>query len=160
MELNGGCPTWVQFIQLVNATFGLSLTDSSINELAMLWRIGMVDEFSKRFIVLSYRDTSLTEAQQIKLFITGLGDPLRTDVALQQPSSLDDVVIFAQVYEQRNASCDDAQTTPSRNNSRPTLKPVALMSSSPSLGVTSVATPTNVLRLTPVKIARRHQDGK
>jgi hypothetical protein len=33
------------------------------------------------------------------LFITGLDDPLRTDVALQQPTSLDDAVNFTRAYE-------------------------------------------------------------
>jgi hypothetical protein len=61
----------------------------------MLQRSGTVDNFSKRFISLSCHDVSLTEAQQIQLFITRLGDPLRTDVTLQQPSSLDDAIIFA-----------------------------------------------------------------
>jgi hypothetical protein len=104
MELNGGCPTWPQFIQLVNAKFGPPLTDSPIGELAMLRHTRTVYEFSKRFIALSCRDTSLIKARQIQLFLTGLGDPLRTDVALQQPSSLDDVVIFARAYKQCNTS--------------------------------------------------------
>jgi hypothetical protein len=57
--------TWPQFMQLVNAQFGPPLTDSPISELAMLQHTGIVDEFSKHFIVLSYRDTSLTEPLQI-----------------------------------------------------------------------------------------------
>jgi hypothetical protein len=40
-------------------------------------------------MALSCRDTSLTEPLQVQLFITGLGDPLRTDIALQQPASLE-----------------------------------------------------------------------
>jgi hypothetical protein len=80
MELNGGRPTWLQFMQLVNTRFG---------------HTGTVDEFSKRFIALCSCDTSLTEAQQIQLFITGQGDPLHTGLTLQQPSSLDDAIIFA-----------------------------------------------------------------
>jgi hypothetical protein len=104
LELNGGRPTWAQFIQLVNAWFRPPLTDSPIGELALLRRQGTVDEFSKWFIALSCRDTMLTEPQQVQLFITGLGDPLRTDIVLQQPATLDDVAIFARAYEQRNAS--------------------------------------------------------
>jgi hypothetical protein len=46
--------------------------------------------------------------QQIQLFITDLGDPLWMDVALQQPASLDDAIIFARVYEKRNTSWDNA----------------------------------------------------
>jgi hypothetical protein len=49
----------------------------------MLCCSGIVDEFCKCFIVLSCRDTSLTEPQQIQLFITNLGVPLWTDVVLQ-----------------------------------------------------------------------------
>jgi hypothetical protein len=96
LELNGGRPSWSQFIQLVNARFGLPLTDTPLGELAMLRRTGSVDEFAKRFMALSCRDPTITEQQQIQLFTTGLGDPLRLDVALQQPSSMDDAVIFAQ----------------------------------------------------------------
>jgi hypothetical protein len=35
-ELNGGCPTWPQFVQLVNTRFGLPLTDSPIGELTIV----------------------------------------------------------------------------------------------------------------------------
>lgn len=83
MELNDGRPTWPQFMQLVNACFRPPLTDSPICELAMLRRTGTVDDCSKHFIALSCRDTTLLEPQQIQLFITDLGHPLRTDVALQ-----------------------------------------------------------------------------
>jgi hypothetical protein len=78
----------------------------------MLRRAGIIDEFSKSFIILSCRDTSITEAQQIQLFITSPGDPLRIDIALQQPLSLDDAIIFARAYEQRNALRDAAQLPP------------------------------------------------
>jgi hypothetical protein len=100
MELNGGRPTWTQFVQLVNARFG------------------SVDEFSKKFMALSCRDPSITEPQQIQLFITDLGDPLRTDATLQQPSTLDDAVIFARAYEQRNASRDAGQPQSARGGGR------------------------------------------
>jgi hypothetical protein len=83
LELNGGRPTWTQFVQLINARFGPPLTDSPIGELAMLRRKGTVDDYSKRFMSLSCRDPLLIEPQQIQLYITGLGDPLCTEVALQ-----------------------------------------------------------------------------
>jgi hypothetical protein len=76
LELNGGRPSWSQFIQLVNARFGLPLTDTLLRELAMLRCTGSVDEFAKRFMALSCRDPTITEQQQIRLFTTGLGDPL------------------------------------------------------------------------------------
>jgi hypothetical protein len=99
-------------MQLVNAHFGPPVTDSPIGDLAMLRCTGTVDECSKCFVVLSYCYTSLTEAQQIELFIIGLGDPLHTDVALQQPSSQDNTIIFARAHKQHNASCDAVQPPP------------------------------------------------
>jgi hypothetical protein len=62
LELNGGRPTWQQFIQLVNARFGPPLTDTPLGELAMLRRSGSVDEFARRFMVLSCHDPSITES--------------------------------------------------------------------------------------------------
>jgi hypothetical protein len=86
----------------MNARFGPPLTDSPIGELTRLRRMGSVNAFSKRFITFACHDTSLSEHQQIQLFITGLGDPLRIDVALQQLVTLDDAVIFTHAYEQCN----------------------------------------------------------
>ncbi|KAG8069342.1 hypothetical protein GUJ93_ZPchr0005g15018 [Zizania palustris] len=81
----------------------------------MLRRTGTFDDFYKRFITLSCRDVSLTEAQQIQLFITSLGDPLYTDVALQQPSSLDDAIVFDRAYEKRNTFQDTGQVAVQAN---------------------------------------------
>jgi hypothetical protein len=160
MELNGDRPTWNQFVELVNAQFGPLLTDSPVGELAMLRRTRTVDEFSKRFIALSYRDTSLTEPLQIQLFITGLGDPLGTDVTLQQPSILDDVVIFTRAYEQRNASRECVQPSPTHHYSRQTAKAASPTLALPTPGATGETTPTTVLRLAPAKIAQWRKDGK
>jgi hypothetical protein len=127
LELNGERPTWAQFVQLVNARFGPPLTDSPIGELALLCRQGAVDEFSKRFIALSCRDTTLTEPQQVQVFITGLVDPLCTDIALQQPVTLDDDVIFTRAYEQRNASRGgvDITTTPTAGPNNKSVSPLS-----------------------------------
>jgi hypothetical protein len=84
---------------------GLLLTDNSIDELAMLWRDGVIDNYCNRFLALSCRDPTLTEAQQIQLFHVELGPSLRTDVALHHPTTLDNAVKFAHAYEQ----CDTAQ---------------------------------------------------
>jgi hypothetical protein len=119
LELNGGRPSWSQFIQLVNSLFGPSLTDTPLGELAMLCRTGSVNEFAKRFMALSCRDPTITEQQQIQLFTTGLGDPLRLDVALQQSTSMDDAVIFAQAYEQRLLSCSTGAQMAQQGSGRP-----------------------------------------
>jgi hypothetical protein len=83
LELNGGganmaaihtageCPLWAAPHRQPRQCF------------AMLRCSGSVDDYAKQFMALSCRDTSLTEPLQVQLFITGLGDPLQTDVALQ-----------------------------------------------------------------------------
>jgi hypothetical protein len=40
-------------------------------------------------MALAYRDPDIREVHQIQLFMVGLGQPLRTDVALQKSSTLD-----------------------------------------------------------------------
>jgi hypothetical protein len=68
------------YLDAICSTGELSLQAATnrhpLNELAMLHRLGSVDEFVKRFMALSYRDPSITEPQQIQLFIADLGDPL------------------------------------------------------------------------------------
>jgi hypothetical protein len=154
MELNGGRPSWPQFIQLVNARFIPPLTDTPLGELAMLRRSSSIDEFAKRFMALSCRDPSITESQQIQLFIIGLGDPLCLDIALQQPPSMDDVVIFTRAYEQRLAT-HEADPQPSTRgvghaSARTTSLPGA--TSAPAharLPATSTTKPSSILRLLP-----------
>jgi hypothetical protein len=110
LELNGGAPLWNCFLQLINTGFCPLLTDSPLGELVLLCHSSMVDEFCSKFMSLSCRDHTLTEPQQIQLFTTGLGEPLHTDVALQQSSSLDEVVMFVRTYEQRSTT--PAPSTP------------------------------------------------
>jgi hypothetical protein len=102
LELNGGQPDWPHFVKMVNAHFGPPLMDSLIGELAQLRRTGTVDEYCNKFMSLSCRDTMRTEPQQIQLFITGLGNPLRTNVALMQLATLADAVVFTRAYEHRH----------------------------------------------------------
>jgi hypothetical protein len=75
------------------------MMDTPLGELALLRRIGTVDEFCGKFMTLSCRDLSLMKGQQIQLFTTSLGEPLRTDVALKQLCSLDAAVMFTRTYE-------------------------------------------------------------
>jgi hypothetical protein len=84
---------------------------------------------------------------------------------LQQPTSLDDAVIFARVYEQRNASRVAAPLQPARTTSRYTNRSAALSASSTMTGPTTSAasinkpTPSSV-RLSPSEIAQHHKDSK
>jgi hypothetical protein len=83
----------------VNKRFWPPLTDSLISEIALLWCDSSIDDFAKCFMALSCRDTAITEAHQVQLFLTGLGKPLHTDVALHRPPTLDDAIMLARAYE-------------------------------------------------------------
>jgi hypothetical protein len=99
LELNAGPPPWPHFIQQVNKWFKPPLTDNPINEITLLRCDGSVIDFAKCFMTLSCRDTTITEAHQVQLFLTGLRKPLPTDVALHQPPTLDDAIMLARTYE-------------------------------------------------------------
>jgi hypothetical protein len=104
LELNAGPPLWPCFVQLINKRFRPPLTESPIGELALLRRDGFVDDFAKKFMALSYRDITIMEAHQVQLFHTGLGKPLRTDVTLQRPGMLDNIVMLTRAYKQRDTT--------------------------------------------------------
>jgi hypothetical protein len=72
LELNGGPPSWLHFIQLVHTRFGPPLTERPIGELALLHRDRSIDAFCNRFMALSYRDPGITEMHQVQLFMSGL----------------------------------------------------------------------------------------
>jgi hypothetical protein len=52
------------------------MTDAPLSELALLHRTGSVDDVFGNIMALSHRDLTLTEGQQIQLFMTMLGEPL------------------------------------------------------------------------------------
>jgi hypothetical protein len=149
-------------MQLVDTRFGPPLIDSLLNELAMLRRTDTVDKFCSRFMALSCHDHSLTETQQIQLFTTGLGEPLHTDVALQRPASLDEVVMFARAYEPRST----APTGPPHNSSsRSSSEALSAAAAAPptSMVASSVPTlsnkPSTRRKLSPTEIADRRIKG-
>jgi hypothetical protein len=67
---------------MVNKRFGSPLTESPIGELTLLRRDVPADDFAKSFMALLCRGTAITEAHRVQLFLTGLRNPLRIDVAV------------------------------------------------------------------------------
>jgi hypothetical protein len=103
-----------------------------------------VGEFCNRVMAPSCYDHSLTEPQQIQLFTTGLGEPVCTYVALQQPTLLDKDVMFTPFYEQ----CSMGPTAPvsivSKTSQCSTNKAWSLATTAPTTSVvgSSVSTPS------------------
>jgi hypothetical protein len=86
LELNGGPPLWNHFVQLVQIRF----------------RPSLIDDFRVQFLSLSCRDLGISEDHKIQLFMAGLGQPLRMGVVLQKSTTLDEAIMYAHTYEQRN----------------------------------------------------------
>jgi len=76
------------------------------------------------------RDVELSEKQKVQLYIAGLNNPLKTDVAIQSPATLDEAIRFARAYEQRLA-LDPAQ---GRTGSRSLFRPPGLQGATAAQG--------------------------
>lgn len=77
------------------------MIDAPLSELMALWRIGMVEDYINSFLALVYRDATLSENQHVQLFMAGLVNPLKIDVALCRFRSLDYAIMLAWAYEHR-----------------------------------------------------------
>nr|CAB3465822.1 unnamed protein product [Digitaria exilis] len=82
----------------VNRRFGPPLRSNPFWELLHLRRTGTVEE---EFLLLLARCDDVSEAQQLSIFMVGLLEPLKTDVELQKPTTLDDAMALARAFERR-----------------------------------------------------------
>ena len=114
------------------------MTDSPIGEILILRRDGTVNDYTDKFLALACRDADLTESQLVQMYTDGLVNPLKTDVALRRPTSLDDAIMLARAYEQRMSlsSTDPAPARGARSSFRApaastTVAPPAVSSATP-----------------------------
>uniref|UniRef100_A0A0A9GMD0 Retrotransposon gag domain-containing protein n=1 Tax=Arundo donax TaxID=35708 RepID=A0A0A9GMD0_ARUDO len=170
LETTGGEPSWCRFVQLVHRRFGPPMTESLLGEIAMLRRSGFVQDYTNQFVSLACRDVELTETQQIQLFIAGLTNPLKTDVALQRPVTLDDAIMLARAFEQRLALDIVPNRSASRAPYRPTLSATSTatvaasgqsstQSAPGSAKLVPVSSSLPRRRLTLAEMAQRRADG-
>jgi hypothetical protein len=164
LELNGGMPTWSRFVRLVNTRFEPLLMDSPIGELAHLRREGMVEEYCTKFMSLACCEPTLSEGFQVQLFVAGLGEPLRTDIALHQPATIDEAVKFAQAHEKRAAYTPTLVQPPLPKTAlrlfvRATQGGQQQQSASTTASSPSIAKPPAVKKLSPAEIAEHRKTG-
>ncbi|KAM0891817.1 hypothetical protein ACQ4PT_026120 [Festuca glaucescens] len=102
LERDEGILAWARFEEFVNMRFGPPIRSNILGELVSLRRTGSVEEYQRRFLALLCRvQPSLPQSQQVNLFTVGLLKPLRTDVEIQNPTSLQMAMSLARAYEQR-----------------------------------------------------------
>jgi hypothetical protein len=112
LDNNQGNPSWSQFCELVNQQFGPPTRSNLLAELCHLRCTGSVDAYQSDFITLLARCGGVTEPQQIAIFTAGLGDPLRIDVDLQKPSTLEEATALARAFEWQLAYDTSGRTVP------------------------------------------------
>ena len=105
-------------MDLVNKRFGPPVRSNPFGELTHLCRTGTVRECEVQFLQLLARCEHITECQQIDIFTAGLRNPLRIDVELQRPDSLEDAMGLARAFERRLEIDDDTLPPASRPSSR------------------------------------------
>jgi hypothetical protein len=103
VKLNGGLPSWNHFVQLIHTRFSPPLTESPIDELALLRRDGSIDEYCNKSMALSCHDPTISENHLVQPFTTGLSHHLLMDVVHQKLATLDEAVMYTQAYRQRDA---------------------------------------------------------
>jgi hypothetical protein len=56
-----------------------------------------VAEYQSQFLALLSRCDDLVEKHQVHIFTSSLGNPLRTDVELEHPTTLEDAMALARI---------------------------------------------------------------
>jgi hypothetical protein len=82
----------------------------------------------------------VTEQQQIDIYTTGLGDPLRIDVELQRPMTLEDAMGLSRAYERLIVTSDPP--TGGRATARLALRSSLSAPAAVTLMPTTTAAPT------------------
>jgi hypothetical protein len=165
LEKNQGTPTWDEFERLVNQRFGPPIRGNALGKLIQLRRETTVADYQTRFLALVNHCKGLTEPHQIDIFTTGLRDPLKTDVELEQLVTLEEAMALARAYEHRLAMSAEPTT---RLASRPAYgrtKQLAIHGPPPAAGgqTSGPAAPATEPRfkcLTVVEMAAKRAWGK
>jgi hypothetical protein len=164
-EPNHGQPSWEEFVTLVNQHFGLPLRSNLLGELIQLQRDDSVIDYQSAFLTLVARCDDLTEKQHINIFTVGLRNPLCTDVELEHPTTLEDAMALAQVYEQRLTMVGDlparAKSVPARIVNKPLLlsAPPSAVASKDAASGAPVTAPRFKL-LTPAEMAAKREKNE
>jgi hypothetical protein len=161
LELTSGTPSWCHFAQLVQQRFGPPITDSPIGELMLLRRTGTVDDYTDQFLALACHDADLSEQRLVQIYTTGLVNPLKTDIALRRPASLDEAIMLARAYEQhlQLSATDQVHTKGGRTGQLPSYRNAPSKGAFASTATSSTASapqgPAKAAALSPALPRRR-----
>jgi hypothetical protein len=165
LEKNQGTPTWDEFERLVNQRFGPPIHGNALGELIQLRRETTIANYQTRFLALVNRCKGLTEPHQIDIFTAGLRDPLKTDVELEQPATLEEAMALARAYEHRLAmSAKPTTRLPSRpayGRTKQLSIPTPMSATGgQTSGLATTTTEPRFKRLTAAEMAAKHARGE
>jgi hypothetical protein len=127
-----GSPTWKDFIKRISACFGPAVRNNPLGDLSRLQFSGSIEDYQDQFLILLACE-GLREEHQIHLFTAGLPEPLKTDVELQQPPTLEDATNFSHAF----ARCQNAANSVLLSRARPSYQRTRATDSSPSTPTTT-----------------------
>jgi hypothetical protein len=84
----------------VHQRFRLLLCNNTLGELIQLQRETIVAGYQSKFLALVTRCAGLIEKHQIDIFTNGLCNPLKTNIELEAPVTLEDTMALARTYDQ------------------------------------------------------------
>ncbi|XP_071685220.1 uncharacterized protein [Lolium perenne] len=143
----GSEPPWDDFTKALNKRFGPRIQRTQLGGIKNLRQLGSVDEYEDKFLTLVARCCDLTTMHKVELFVAGLRNPIRTDVGLQYPTTLEEAMEHARAYEQRTMPDEDGW------DAEPALIGTSAIKPAPSKLLTKPSTPVLAPPLRPTAFA-------
>jgi hypothetical protein len=165
LEQSEGMPSWERFKELCHLQFGPPVCDSRLAELGRLPFWTMVQYFAERFNAILCHVRNLDNLQKVELFVGGLSDHIRVDVAMRAPQDLPMALYLARAFELRAnamlAMTPVAPPRPARPVQQRPQQPVPVLpvgGAGPPAAATPPA-PRPFRRLTPAEQQERRRQG-
>jgi hypothetical protein len=141
-------PSWGEFQILISNHFGPSTRANPFGELISTRHSGTVADYTKRFLENLSRVQPIADAEERDIFTNNLGEPMKTQVEMLKPATLEAAMDLAILFEHLNTvtGATAAAARPSRPLC-PMISPGAAVpdsSSSPSALVFKKLTPVEM----------------
>ncbi|KAK6248100.1 hypothetical protein QUC31_019665 [Theobroma cacao] len=101
MEVDTPQPSWDEFKRQCHLRFGPPIRSHKLGELAKLRQSGTVADYQEKFEQLASQASTLTQAQKIELYISGLAEHIAVKVELHNLSDLATAMSISRLYERK-----------------------------------------------------------
>ncbi|XP_071681602.1 uncharacterized protein [Lolium perenne] len=134
----GQRPSWGEFQTLISNHFGPPTRANPFGELISTRHTSTVADYSKRFLENLSRIQPIADAEERDIFTNNLGEPMKTQVEMLKPATLDAAMDLAISFEHLNIVTGAATTAtrpirPSRTAASPTPAAQESSGSAPAL---------------------------